>query len=120
VVPVEDEDVSKELSAVFKKQKIAWKLGARAENIEKTGSGVQLTLTTKDGKQEQLQAEKLLVAVGRKPNTDKIGWRTPRCSWTAASSRSTATSRPMNRAFTRSATWWRGRRNWRTWRRARA
>jgi dihydrolipoamide dehydrogenase len=47
--------------------------GARAEKIEKTGSGVKLTLTTKDGKQEQLQAEKLLVAVGRKPNTDKIG-----------------------------------------------
>jgi len=73
VVPVEDEDVSKELERVFKKQKIRVETGARAENIEKTGSGVKLTLTTKDGKQEQLQAEKLLVAVGRKPNTDKIG-----------------------------------------------
>ena len=47
--------------------------GARAENIQKTGKGVKLTLTTKDGKQEQLEAEKLLVAVGRKPNTDSIG-----------------------------------------------
>ena len=73
VVPVEDEDISKELERVFKKQKIRVETGARAENIEKTGTGVKLTLTTKDGKQEQLEAEKLLVAVGRKPNTDKIG-----------------------------------------------
>src|ERR1017187_3886937 len=73
VVPVEDEDISKELERLFKKQKIRVETGARAENIEKTGTGVKLTLTTKDGKQEQLTAEKLLVAVGRKPNTDKIG-----------------------------------------------
>jgi dihydrolipoamide dehydrogenase len=73
IVPVEDEDISKELERVFKKQKIRVETGARAENIEKTGSGVTLTLTTRDGKQEQLTAEKLLVAVGRKPNTEKIG-----------------------------------------------
>ena len=73
IVPVEDEDISKELERLFKKQKIRVETGARAENIEKTGAGVKLTLTTKDGKQEQLTAEKLLVAVGRKPNTDKIG-----------------------------------------------
>jgi dihydrolipoamide dehydrogenase len=47
--------------------------GARAENIQKIGKCVRLTLTTKDGKQEQLDAEKLLVAVGRKPNTENIG-----------------------------------------------
>jgi dihydrolipoamide dehydrogenase len=73
IVPVEDEDISKELERMFKKQKIRVETGARAENIKKTGKGVSLTLTTKDGKQEQLEAEKLLVAVGRKPNTDKIG-----------------------------------------------
>ena len=47
--------------------------GARADNIRKTGHSVQLTLTTRDGKQEELEVEKLLVAVGRKPNTEKIG-----------------------------------------------
>jgi dihydrolipoyl dehydrogenase len=73
VVPVEDEDVSKELERVFKKQKIRVETGARAENVQKTADGVQLTLTTKDGKQETLKAEKLLVAVGRKPNTENIG-----------------------------------------------
>jgi dihydrolipoamide dehydrogenase len=73
VVPVEDEDVSKELERVFKKQKIRVETGAKAENIQKTGQGVKLTLTTRDGKQEVLEAEKLLVAVGRKPNTENIG-----------------------------------------------
>jgi len=72
-VPVEDEDISKELERSFRKQKIRVETGARAENIRKTGEGVRLTLTTRDGKQEELEAEKLLVAVGRKPNTANIG-----------------------------------------------
>jgi len=73
VVPVEDEEISKELERNFRKQKIRVETGARAENIQKTPTGVKLTLTTKDGKQETLEAEKLLIAVGRKPNTEKIG-----------------------------------------------
>jgi dihydrolipoamide dehydrogenase len=73
IVPVEDEDVSKELERNFRKQKIRVETGARAENIRKTGNSVKLTLTTKDGKQEELEVEKLLVAVGRKPNTENLG-----------------------------------------------
>jgi len=73
IVPVEDEDISKELERLFRKQKIRVETGARAENIQKTGSGVKVSLTTKEGKQETLEAEKLLVAVGRKPNTENIG-----------------------------------------------
>jgi dihydrolipoamide dehydrogenase len=73
IVPVEDEDISKELERNFRKQKIRVETGARAENVRKTGHSVQLTLTTKEGKQEELEVEKLLVAVGRRPNTDKIG-----------------------------------------------
>jgi dihydrolipoamide dehydrogenase len=73
IVPVEDEDISKELERVFRKQKMRVETGARAEGIQRAGQGVSLTLTTKDGKQEQLEAEKLLVAVGRKPNTESIG-----------------------------------------------
>jgi dihydrolipoamide dehydrogenase len=73
IVPVEDEDISKELERNFRKQKIRVETGAKATNIQKTGKSVKLTLTTKDGKEEQLEVEKLLIAVGRKPNTDKIG-----------------------------------------------
>ena len=73
VVPVEDEEVSKELERAFKKAKIRVETGARAENIRKVGNCIQLTLTTSNGKSEELTAEKLLVAVGRKPNTENIG-----------------------------------------------
>jgi dihydrolipoamide dehydrogenase len=73
MAPLEDEDISKELERVFRKQKIRVETGARAEDVRRTGSGVSLTLTMKDGRQEELRAEKLLVAVGRKPNTENIG-----------------------------------------------
>ena len=73
IVPVEDEDISKELERNFRKQKIRVETGAKAANIRKTGTSVKLTLTTKDGKEEELEVEKLLIAVGRKPNTENIG-----------------------------------------------
>jgi dihydrolipoamide dehydrogenase len=73
IVPVEDEEVSKELERYFKKHAIRIETGARAENIRKGGPGVQLSVTLSNGKTEQMEAEKLLVAVGRKPNTDNIG-----------------------------------------------
>jgi dihydrolipoamide dehydrogenase len=73
LVPVEDEEVSKELERYFKKHGIRIETGARAENIRKGGAGVQLSVTLSNGKTEQMEAEKLLVAVGRKPNTENIG-----------------------------------------------
>jgi dihydrolipoamide dehydrogenase len=78
VVPVEDEDVSKELLRVFKKAGIRIETGATAENIRKTGKGVALTVTLDGGKKEELEADKLLVAVGRKPITEGIGLETTR------------------------------------------
>ncbi len=73
VVPVEDEEVSKELERVFKKTGIRVETGARAGNIRKNGNGVKLTVTLSNGKNEEIESETLLVAVGRKPNTDNIG-----------------------------------------------
>jgi len=73
IVPVEDEEVSKELERVFRKSGIRVETGAKAEDIQNTGGGVTLKVTLANGKQEHIQAEKLLVAIGRKPNTDGIG-----------------------------------------------
>lgn len=73
LVPVEDEDVSKELEKHFRKIGIRVETGAKASNIRRTGDGVALEMTLSNGKVETLQVEKLLVAVGRKPNTENVG-----------------------------------------------
>jgi len=73
VVPVEDDEVSKELERSFKKQGIRVETGAKAGNIRRTGNGVEFSVTLANGKVEEFAVEKLLVAVGRKPNTEKIG-----------------------------------------------
>lgn len=73
LVPVEDEDVSKELERTFKKAGIRVETGARVENIQRTGDGVSFTVTLANGKKENHQFEKILIAVGRKPLTENIG-----------------------------------------------
>jgi len=73
IVPVEDEEVSKELERVFKKNGIRVETGAKCSDIQKTGSGVKMKVALSNGKTEDVEAEKLLVAVGRAPNTANIG-----------------------------------------------
>ena len=73
LVPVEDEEVSKELERVFKKSKIRVETGAKCSDIQRTSSGVKMKVALANGKVEDVEAEKLLVAVGRAPNTSKIG-----------------------------------------------
>jgi dihydrolipoamide dehydrogenase len=75
IVPVEDEEVSKELARVFKKQGIRIETGAKVDpaSVKKVEGGVILKAVLSNGKEEEFCAEKLLVAVGRAPNTDKIG-----------------------------------------------
>ncbi len=73
VVPVEDEDVSKELEKYFRKVGIRVETGAKASNIQRTPEGVALDVTLANGKTETLNVEKLLIAVGRRPNTESIG-----------------------------------------------
>jgi dihydrolipoamide dehydrogenase len=73
IVPLEDEEVSKELARVFKKQGIRVETGAKVENIRRCDGGVQFAATLAGGKREEFAVEKILVAVGRKPNTEDIG-----------------------------------------------
>ena len=72
-VPVEDEEVSRELERVFKKSGIRVETGAKAGNIQVTDNGVRFTATLASGKEETVEAECLLVAIGRKPNTENLG-----------------------------------------------
>jgi dihydrolipoamide dehydrogenase len=72
-VPVEDEDISKELTRLFKKRGIDVNVSCKVEKIEKTESGVKVTWTTANGKTVEKEAEKVLVAVGRGPRTADVG-----------------------------------------------
>ena len=72
MVPLEDEEVSKELARVYRKKGINFHGGAKVEKVEKTKSGIAVTFSA-DGKQQKLEAEKILIAIGRKPYTDGVG-----------------------------------------------
>jgi dihydrolipoamide dehydrogenase len=72
LVPVEDEEISKELARVYRKRGINFHTSAQVEKVDKTKSGIAVTFSV-NGKQEKLEAEKILIAVGRKPRTENIG-----------------------------------------------
>ena len=72
LVPVEDEDVSKELARVYRKRGINFHTSAKVEKVEKTKSGISVTFSV-GGKEQKIDAEKILIAVGRKPRTENIG-----------------------------------------------
>jgi dihydrolipoamide dehydrogenase len=73
VVPVEDEEISKELARVFKKRGINVNTGAKVEKVEKTENGVRVSYTDANGNAQVNEAEKVLVAVGRAGRTADIG-----------------------------------------------
>jgi dihydrolipoamide dehydrogenase len=73
MVPVEDEEISKELLRLFKKRGIDVNTGAKVETVEKTDAGVKVTYTDANGKSQVKDAEKVLVAVGRAPRTGDLG-----------------------------------------------
>jgi len=73
IVPVEDEEISAELDKTFRKKNIQIQTGCMVESVKKDAKGVAVSFKDKDGKAQTLQAEKLLLAVGRKPMTDNCG-----------------------------------------------
>ena len=73
VVPVEDEEISKELARLLKKRGIDVNTGAKVEKVKRTESGVRVSFTDQNGKAQVKEAEKVLVAVGRSPRTADLG-----------------------------------------------
>ena len=71
-VPVEDEEISKELARVYRKRGINGFVNAKVETVERTKGGVAVTFTV-DGKQQKIEADKVLIAVGRAPRTENVG-----------------------------------------------
>jgi dihydrolipoamide dehydrogenase len=72
VLPIEDAEVSAELEKLLRRHGIKVMAGTKMAGFEKTDAGVRLQLE-KGEKSEALEAEKLLVAVGRRPVTENLG-----------------------------------------------
>src|SRR5215469_15817288 len=73
VVPVEDEEISAELDKAYRKKGIKIFTSCLVEGVKKDSKGVTVSFKDKDGKSQTLQAEKLLLAVGRQPLTANCG-----------------------------------------------
>jgi dihydrolipoamide dehydrogenase len=70
LLPPEDEQSSKALERAFRKRGIEFRLGRPFERVERTDSGVRVSIAGG----ETLEAELLLVAVGRGPSTANVGY----------------------------------------------
>ncbi len=73
IVPVEDDDISRELEKQYKKQGIEIMTNASVESIDTTGAGVKATVKKQDGSTIVLEADIVLSAVGVVANLENIG-----------------------------------------------
>jgi dihydrolipoamide dehydrogenase len=73
IVPVEDEDISKELEKQYKKQGINIMTNASVESVDTSGSGVRAQVKLQDGSTTTVEADILLSAVGVVANIENIG-----------------------------------------------
>ncbi len=72
LVPLEDEEVSKELEKEFKKRGIKCLVGHKVEAVESTKTGARVKVSA-EGKELTLEAEQALVAIGFRPNSKGFG-----------------------------------------------
>ncbi|WP_186111262.1 dihydrolipoyl dehydrogenase [Burkholderia gladioli] len=68
-----DEAVAKEAAKLFKKQGLDINLGVKIGEVKTSDAGVSIAYTDKDGAAKTLEADRLIVSIGRVPNTDNLG-----------------------------------------------
>jgi len=69
---VADVDVAKEAAKVFRKQGLNIQLGVTIGDVKVARKGVSIAYTDKDGQAQKLDADRLIVSVGRIPNTEGL------------------------------------------------
>jgi pyruvate/2-oxoglutarate dehydrogenase complex dihydrolipoamide dehydrogenase (E3) component len=72
ILPLEDSDVAEELQKTLEKEGIRFLLGANSSRVDKQGGQIILSVE-RDHKAETVRGSHLLVATGRRPNTDDLG-----------------------------------------------
>ena len=73
IVPIEDEEISRELAASFKREGIAVYVDTKVERVVQSEAGVEVAARAAGDRAESFRAEKMLLAVGRRPLSEKIG-----------------------------------------------
>ena len=74
ILPGMDGEVRKEAHKIFKKQGLEFRLSTKVTKAERKGDTVTLTLEpAKGGSAETIEADSVLVSIGRRPNTDNLG-----------------------------------------------
>ena len=74
ILPPADAEVAKEAERTFKKQGLSFKLGTKVTGIEKTKTKLKVAIEpAKGGAAETLDADVVIVAIGRKPYTEGLG-----------------------------------------------
>jgi dihydrolipoamide dehydrogenase len=73
ILPIEDEEVSKELERNFRKSKMKLLTGAKVLSAKAAGDGVEVKIQKKDGTEETLNADLALNAIGIQANIEGIG-----------------------------------------------
>ena len=73
ITPGMDREISNEFKKILTKQGIEFKMGAKVNTVKKSSNGVIINFTdVKNSKNENLEFEKVLVSVGRKPYTEGL------------------------------------------------
>lgn len=72
ILPIEDEEISKQLERSFKKQGIKIYTGARVEDLQKVKQGIKVSLSG-DGKNQEITGDVALVAIGILGNVENLG-----------------------------------------------
>ena len=77
IMPGADNEVAKEAQRIFKKQGLDFRLGQKVTGVEKLKSKLKLFMEpAKGGDEEVLEADAVIVAVGRRPYTEGLGLET--------------------------------------------
>jgi dihydrolipoamide dehydrogenase len=79
LVPIEDEEVSKDLERAFRKRGIKAMTNTRFESVKVNDDGVEISYKDAKDQPGTMTAETLLVAVGRRPYTDGLGLENTKC-----------------------------------------
>jgi dihydrolipoamide dehydrogenase len=68
-----DEQIAREAAKIFSRQGLAIQLGVKISSVEKSKKGVVIQYTAQDNSSKTLECDRLVVSIGRVPNTGGLG-----------------------------------------------